>query len=70
MVPINMNSTSLTAAPHKVFIHGQSQPSFFKIVYGGDAGITLKKLLAYSKIHKAQFDASIRTSHLDGPGPR
>lgn len=65
-VPINVNSTSLPAAPHKVFIHGRPQPSSFKIVYGGDAGIILKELLAYSKIHTAPFYASIRTSRLDG----
>ncbi|ODM14476.1 hypothetical protein SI65_10098 [Aspergillus cristatus] len=65
-VPINANSTSLPAAPHWVFIHGRPQPSFFKIVYGGDAGMTLKELLAYSKIHTAQFDASVCTSRLDG----
>lgn len=50
----------------KVFIHGGPNPSFFKIVYRGDAGITMKELLAYSKIHTAKFDATVRTSRLDG----
>ncbi|WEW56988.1 hypothetical protein PRK78_002447 [Emydomyces testavorans] len=65
-VPIDANSTSLPGVPHKVFIHGRQKPSFFKIVYTGDAGITLKELLAYSQIHMAKFDATVRTSRLDG----
>ncbi|KAK2804488.1 hypothetical protein FQN50_006563 [Emmonsiellopsis sp. PD_5] len=65
-VPIEANSTSLPAVPPKVFIHGRSKPSFFKIVYAGDAGITMKELLAYSKIHMARFDATVYTSRLDG----
>ncbi|KAB8214842.1 hypothetical protein BDV33DRAFT_208902 [Aspergillus novoparasiticus] len=65
-VPIDANLTSLPAVPSKVFIHGRSKPSFFKIVYADDAGMTLKELLAYSKIQMAQFDATVRTSRLDG----
>lgn len=66
-LPINANSTSLPAVPHKVFIHGLPKPSFFKLVYSGDAGITpLRELLTYSKIHMAKFDATVRTSRLDG----
>ncbi|PGH12736.1 hypothetical protein AJ79_04097 [Helicocarpus griseus UAMH5409] len=65
-VPIDASSTSLPAVPHKVFIHGRPKPSFFNIVYAGDAGIILKELLAYSRIHMAKFDATVRTSRLDG----
>ncbi|OJD24950.1 hypothetical protein ACJ73_03686 [Blastomyces percursus] len=65
-LPINANSTSLPAVPHKVFIHGLPKPSFFKLVYSGDVGITLRELLAYSKIHMAKFDATVHTSRLDG----
>lgn len=65
-VPIDANSNFLPAVPHKVFIRERPQPSFFKIVYGGDVGITLKELLTYSKIHTAKFDTTIRTSRLDG----
>ena len=63
---IDMNSNFLPAVPHKVFIYEQPQPSFFKIVYGGDVGITLKELLTYSKIHTAKFNTTICTSWLDG----
>ncbi|KAE8326626.1 hypothetical protein BDV39DRAFT_215602 [Aspergillus sergii] len=65
-VPIDASSTSLPAVPRKVSIHGRSKPSFFKIVYAGDVRMTLKELLAYSKIHMAKFDATVRTSRLDG----
>ncbi|OJD13559.1 hypothetical protein AJ78_05995 [Emergomyces pasteurianus Ep9510] len=65
-VSIDANSTSLPAVPRKVFIHGRPNLSFFKIVYRGDAGITMRKLLAYSKIHTAKFNATVRTSRLDG----
>lgn len=65
-LPINANSTSLPAVPHKVFIHGLPKPSFFKVVYSGDVKITLRELLAYSKIHMAKFDATVHTSRLDG----
>lgn len=65
-VPIDADSTSLPAVPRKMFISGRPQPSFFKRVYAGDAGITLKELFAYSNIHAARFDLTIRTSRLDG----
>ncbi|EEP78258.1 predicted protein [Uncinocarpus reesii 1704] len=65
-IQIPIDSTSLPAIPHKVFIHGRPNPSFFKIVYRGDVGITLKELVAYSKIHTAAFDAMVRTSRLEG----
>ena len=65
-VPVNAESTSLPSIPRKVFIRGQSSPSFFNIVYGGDAGITVRELHAYSKIHAAQFDVTVLTSRLHG----
>ncbi|KAJ5686459.1 hypothetical protein N7536_009078 [Penicillium majusculum] len=65
-VPISADSAALPGIPHKVFIHGQPQPSFFKIVYGGDMGITAREILTYSKIHMAKFDPSILTSRLEG----
>ncbi|KGO41121.1 hypothetical protein PEX2_015020 [Penicillium expansum] len=36
-VPISADSATLPGVPQKVFIHGQPQPSFFKIVYGGSS---------------------------------
>lgn len=65
-VPISASSAALPGIPRKAFIHGQSQPSFFKIVYGGDIGITTREILTYSKIHMAQFDSPILTSELEG----
>lgn len=65
-VPIDATSPSLPAVPRKVFVHGRPKPNFFKTIYAGDAGITIRELLAYSKIHMAKFDATIRTSRLDG----
>ncbi|EGC41696.1 conserved hypothetical protein [Histoplasma capsulatum var. duboisii H88] len=65
-IQIPIDSRSLPAVPHKVFIHGRPNPSFFKIVYRGDVGITLKELLTYSKIHTAKFDATVRTSRFEG----
>jgi hypothetical protein len=65
-VMVDANSTSLPAIPRKVFIQGRQEPSFFKLVYCGDERITLKELHAYSKIHAAKFDNSVRTSQLHG----
>lgn len=65
-IQIPIDSRLLPAVPQKVFIHGTPNPSFFKIVYRGDVGITLKEPLTYSKIHTAKFDATVRTSRLEG----
>ncbi|KAJ5941949.1 hypothetical protein N7516_002117 [Penicillium verrucosum] len=65
-VPISAESAALPGIPHKVFIHGRPQPSFFKIVYGGDQGITGREILTYSKIRMAKFDPPIITSQLEG----
>ncbi|KKZ65045.1 hypothetical protein EMCG_09068 [[Emmonsia] crescens] len=40
----------------------ESNPSFFKIVYRDDAGIIMKEILAYSKIHTAKFSATVHMS--------
>jgi len=64
-VPISATSAALPGIPRKVFIHGQSRPSFFKMVYGGDAGITAREILTYSKIRMAQFDSPVFTSQLE-----
>ena len=65
-VPINTNSAALPGIPRRVHIHGQSQPSFFKIVYGGDVGITTREIRTYAKIRMAKFDPPIFTSQLEG----
>jgi hypothetical protein len=65
-VPTSADSAALPGIPRKVFIHGQPQPSFFKIVYGGDMGITTREILTYSKIRMAKFDPPILTSQLEG----
>ncbi|KAJ5213513.1 hypothetical protein N7449_000682 [Penicillium cf. viridicatum] len=65
-VSISVDSTALPGIPHKVFIHSQPQPSFFKIVYGGDIGITVREILTYSKIRIAKFGSPILTSQLEG----
>ncbi|KGO64842.1 hypothetical protein PITC_040870 [Penicillium italicum] len=65
-VPISADSAALPGIPHKVFIHGQPQPSFFKIVYGGDMSITIREIFTYSKIRMAKFDPPILTSQLEG----
>ncbi|KAJ5796129.1 uncharacterized protein N7518_004669 [Penicillium psychrosexuale] len=65
-VPISADSAALPGIPRKVFIHGRPQPSFFKLVYWGDAGILTREILTYSKIHMAKFDPPILTSQLEG----
>ncbi|CAG7947557.1 unnamed protein product [Penicillium nalgiovense] len=65
-VPISADSAALPGVPRKVFIHGQPQPSFVKIVYGGDARITSREIVTYSKIHMTKFDSPILTSQLEG----
>lgn len=65
-VPISAESAALPGIPRKIFIHGQPQPSFFKIVYRGDMSITAREILTYSKIHMAVFDLPILTSQLEG----
>lgn len=65
-VPISAGSAALPGISHKVFIHGRPQPSFFKIVYGGDMSITKREILTYAKIHMAKFDPPVLTSQLEG----
>ena len=41
-VPISADSAALPAIPRKLFIHRRPRPSFFKLVYWGDAGILIR----------------------------
>ncbi|KAF7617330.1 hypothetical protein F9C07_2284265 [Aspergillus flavus] len=65
-VPIDPDSTALSGRPRKVFIPGRSNPSFLKLVYTGHTRSVLKELIAYSKIHMAKLDNTVRTCRLDG----
>lgn len=57
-------STVLPGIPRRVFINGQPQPSFYKMVYSGDLTTTTREIIAYSKIHMANFDPTVLTSKL------
>ncbi|PGH35247.1 hypothetical protein GX50_01943 [[Emmonsia] crescens] len=52
--------------PHEIQVLIDANSTSLPAVPSGDAGITMKELLAYSKIHTAKFDATVRTSRLDG----
>jgi hypothetical protein len=68
-VPISASSAALPGIPREVFIHGQLHPSFFKIVYGGDIGITTREVLTYSKTHGSnRFPNSHISIGRSGPG--
>jgi hypothetical protein len=63
-VPVNEDSGTLPAIPHKVFVGGHVQ--FLKLVFPGDVNSTLREFDAYTKIRSAGLGSSIRTSKLDG----
>lgn len=65
-VAIDEKETSLTGVPRQVFLPGRAEPCFFKIVYAGDVGITLRELRTYSKIRAIEAGNPIRTPQLHG----
>ncbi|KAJ5810604.1 uncharacterized protein N7503_002822 [Penicillium pulvis] len=65
-VGIDETSAAIPGIPRKVFINGQLQPSFYKIVYSGDVTGTTREITAYSRIHMANFDPTVLTSELNG----
>ncbi|KAJ5565344.1 hypothetical protein N7513_001586 [Penicillium frequentans] len=63
---IDETSAALPGIHRKVFINGQLQPSFYKVVYSGDVTGTTREITANFKIHTANFDPTVPTSKLKG----